>query len=790
MPAFLQAERPMRVATPLGKDVLLLVGFNGQEGISRPYQFELDVLAENEWDLPFDRLLGQKVTVDLLTNAGKRRFFNGICSRITQGGRDRVFTSYRLEIVPQFALLARRTQSRIFQHLSVPDILKQVLNGLDVNYEIQGTFHPRDYVVQYRESDFAFASRLMEDEGIFYFFTHAVDGHKMVVANTSQSHPDLPEASKLVFEEVVGGERQEDRVFEWRKTQELRSGKVTLFDHCFELPHLHLEADRTIPETVQVGKVPHKQRLGGNDKLELFDFPAGYAGRFDGIGKGGAEQPDELKKIFEDNGRTAGIRIQQEAVRGLVVEGLSTCRQLVSGHKFTLSRHFNADGAYLVTAVEHHAVLTGDFRSGEEGEFSYDNRFTCIPLAQAFRPQRTTAKPCVPGTQTAVVVGPKGQEIFTDKYGRIKVQLHWDRHGKNNADSSCWVRVAQFWAGKRWGASFWPRVGQEVIIDFLEGDPDQPICIGSVYNSDQMPPYLGNGLDPKHPNDNKLCGVKSNSTPGGQGYNEWRFDDTAGKEQVFIHAQNAMDMRVCGSSMESVGGSRHLTVGGEHNGCKMGDQNEMVYGNKHLHVHGNQVGHVEGNQQLYVGPAEGGGNQDVVIEKEQHELIGTDRHVRVKGSSFEKVDNFMHLKVLEGLVEQAKNLDVDILEEHRTHCQKLMLYASNLMSVLGHNSLALKSNGQIRLTAPVIVIDATETLWLQGAGSRIRVDGDGVKLDGPAVEANANPVDSVQKVPAFGDDSADFVLSLPVDPVEAAKAAPTKPTPADSSKSGQKSAPG
>src|SRR5262249_13129567 len=215
-----------------------LVGLTGHEAISQLFSFQLDVLAENKTEVPFDKLLGQKISVDIALGASnKRRYWSGICNRVTQGMRDFEFTSYRLEVLPQFGLLTKRAPSRIFQHINVPDILKKVLDGLDVTYEIQGTFHPRDFCVQYRETDFNFASRLMEEEGIYYFFKHSAGGHQMVVANTPQSHPSLPEQSTLTFEELAGGGREEDRVTEWHKVQELRSGKYTLWDHCFELPY-------------------------------------------------------------------------------------------------------------------------------------------------------------------------------------------------------------------------------------------------------------------------------------------------------------------------------------------------------------------------------------------------------------------------------------------------------------------------------------------------------------------------------------------------------------------------
>jgi type VI secretion system secreted protein VgrG len=520
------------VATPLGRDALLITGLTGSEGISQLFRFQLDLLAENGREVAFDKLLGQKATVSLALGGGKQRYWSGIVSRLSQGMRDHSFTSHRAEMVPQLWLLTRRVQSRIFQHLSVTDILKQVLQGLDVSFEIRGTFHPRDYCVQYRESDFDFASRLMEEEGIYYYFRHTAAGHQLVLGNTPHGHPELPEQSQLLFDEVRGGVRPEGRITEWEKVQELRSGKVTLWDHCFELPGKHLEADKVIQESVAVGTVSHKLKVAGNERLELYDYPGGYAQRFAGIGSGGSARPAELPKIYEDNKRTADIRMQQEALAGLVIQGAGSCRQLVSGHRFTLARHFNADGQYLITGVEHDVRLGDPTRSGDGVALTYQNRFTCIPLALPYRPPCVTARPRVQGTQTAVVVGPPGEEVFTDKYGRVKVQFHWDRQGKHDADSSCWVRVGAPWAGKRRGLIHIPMVGDEVIVDFLEGDPDRPIIVGSVFNAESMPPW-------ELPANRTVSGYK-----GRTGSNFLKVEDKAPNEKYHLNAENNLEVSV------------------------------------------------------------------------------------------------------------------------------------------------------------------------------------------------------------------------------------------------------
>jgi type VI secretion system secreted protein VgrG len=586
MPTYTQANRPLAVATPLGDDVLLLVGFSGQESISQLFNFHLDLLAENDADIAFDKLLGERVAIVLRLNDDKSRYFNGICNRVSQGHRDHDFTYYRMEVVPQLWFLTRRAQSRIFQHISVPDILKKVFAGIDVSFELRGTFQPRDFCVQYRETDFNFASRLMEEEGIYYFFKHTAGGHQMVLANTPQSHPDVPEMNKLIYEEIVGGVREEMRVHKWEKVQELRSGKYTLWDHCFELPHKHLEAEEPILPNVQVGTVQHKLQVGNNDKLEIYDYPGAYAQRFDGIDKGGGEQSGELQKIFEDNKRVVKIRMQQEALPSVVIQGGSNCRNVVSGHKFTLERHFDANGQYVLTSIQHSARLTGDYRSGDS-KFDYENHFTCIPFAIPFRPLLTTPRPVVQGTQTAVVVGPPGEEIFVDKYGRVKVQFHWDRESKANADSSCWVRVAQNMAGIRWGSAFWPRIGHEVVVDFLEGDPDQPIIVGSVYNASEMPPY-------KLPDQKtKTVIFKSNSSKGGGGFNEFRVEDKKGKEQIFINAERNKDIRVKNDLYQTVGNESHYIT--------QKDQLEQIGGDRHQHVKGDQNEKVDGTISITAG---------------------------------------------------------------------------------------------------------------------------------------------------------------------------------------------
>ena len=605
MPTYSQRGRLMTISTSLDEDALLIQELVGQEAISALFHFRLDLLAENITEIPFDKLLGQKVTVLLeLPDAIDVRYFSGIASRIVRGTRGQEFTNYQLEIVPELWLLTKKFQSRIFQKMSVPDILQEVLRGLNVKYNLQGSYEPRVYCVQYRETDFNFASRLMEEEGIFYFFTHSEDGHEMVVSDHFGAYPDVPCESKIIYESIQGQYRDEDRILSFSKTQEIRSGQVTLFDHSFELPHKHLDVNETmIDGTIAVGDVKHILKVGPTAQLEIYDYPGGYAKRFDGT----------PGKILADGERTADIRMQSEECNAVVMEGEGTCRQFTSGHKFELERHFSDNGEYVLTGVSHSCRQDLQFRShGEQSgdTIDYTNQFRCIPRAVPFRPLRTAVRPVVHGTQTAVVTGPAGEEIHTDKYGRIKVQFHWDRAGSGDEQSSCWVRVATPWAGKGWGMFTLPRVGQEVVVDFLEGDPDRPLVVGSVYNADHMHAY-------DLPAEQTKSYLKSLSSKGGKGFNEIRFEDKKSSEQVFLHGEKDLEIRIKNDRKEWIGRDRHL----------------MVKRDKFEHIE--RDSHAD-------------------IKRDYIEKIGRDHHIEVAGKEAIKVTGSHSMKVQGDVIEEFK----------------------------------------------------------------------------------------------------------------------------------------
>ena len=641
MADYKQTNRQMSVTTSLGADKLLLIGFEGSDQMSCLSAYRLDLAAANG-NAPailFDKLLGEEFLVTMWIEnpdpngvARTERTFRGLCREFSQGARDKEFTYYQAEIVPQLWLTTRTAQSRIFQQISVPDILKKILAGYKVTYQLEGTFEKREYCVQYRETDFNFISRLMEEEGIFYFFKNTASGHELVIANSIPAHPDVPGATKVQYNVEEGGHVAQRHVHEWVKKQQVRSGKYTLWDQSFHRPGHDFESKKNTLVSIPVGKVTHKLDAGGNSKFEIYDFPGEFAQRFDGIDKGGGEQGGELGKITPDGARTVGLRMQAETLAGLIIEGSSNCNQFTAGHKFILEKHFDAEGSYLITGVHHRAQGGNSYRSGIDAPFVYSNNFTCIPKDLPFRPQRTTPKPIITGVQTAIVVGPPGEEIFTDKFGRVKVMFPWDRGSLADANSSCWLRVGTSWAGKQWGAMQIPRIGHEVIVQFIEGDPDAPIIIGSVYNAGAMPPY-------KLPDEKTKSTVKSNSSKGGGGFNEIRFEDKKGSEQVFFHAEKDHDSRVKEVSKEWIGKNKHLIV--------IKDQFEEVKGDKHLTVKGDQSEKVNGTVSLNVKSdlqQKVGGTQALDVSSDIHLKAGANVVIEAGSSITLKVGgNFIHI---------------------------------------------------------------------------------------------------------------------------------------------------
>lgn len=601
-----QAGRRLTINTPLGPDALLVDSLVGVEALSQPFQFDVQLLSPDE-AVRFDSIVGKGITLTLIQADGSERYWNGVVSRFSQGPRERLVTRYYATVVPWLWLLTRTADCRIFQKKKVPDILEQIFTDLgfkksdDFEMRLYGSFVERDYCVQYRETDFNFVSRLMEEEGIYYFFSHEQNKHTLILTNDPAGHKPCPAQSKFRFIPNPGQNRPEDSITEWTKIQEFRPESYSVTDYNFETPSSSLAVS-----------VP------GRKKFDIYDYPGEY-----------------LKRDEGDS--VARVRMQEQSSRGVVIQGSSDCRAFTSGFSFELTDHYRQEfnGQYVLTGVRHSANQGGygATSNGAGADISYTNSFECIPASVTYRPQRVTPQPFVQGCQTAVVVGPGGEEIYTDQYGRVKVQFHWDREGKRNENSSCWVRVSYPWAGKGWGAIHIPRIGQEVVVDFLEGNPDCPIIIGRVYNAEAMPPF---GL----PGQAVVSGIKSDSTKGGGGNNEISMDDTKGNELINVHAQYDQQKKVEHDERVNVGNDRTEEVGNDEKITIGHDRTEEVKNNENITIGNDRTEEVKNNESIKIGvdrTEKVGSNEKISIGSNRTEDVGSNETISIGADRTESV---------------------------------------------------------------------------------------------------------------------------------------------------------
>lgn len=576
MNSYTQVGKPMRLKTPLPDDTLMIERLVGEEAVSEPYTIHLDLLSTDS-AVDAAKLLRKPVSVAIDLEAGGQRFFHGVVRRFVQLGRADGLVSYRAEVVPWLWFLSLTSNCRIFQQKSVPDIVKQVLKDMgvaDVKLNLTGKYAARDYCVQYRESDLAFISRLMEEEGIFYFFDHEAGKHTLVLADAPSAVTVGP-VSKLRMAVNADGNVLTDVITSLEVDSEVVSGKVTLVDY-------NDTQTKRMESSVAGG-------AKGTEAYRRFDYPGKFA-------------------AVDEGDRLARLRLEESESLSFVVNGATNYRGLRSGQKVEVVEHYRRDvnQPYHVLSATHDGT-EGGYRS-QDGEpaFSFGTMFEAIPHPTPFRPAQVTPKSIVHGTQTAVVVGPAGEEIYVDKYGRVKVQFFWDQAGKKDEMSSCWVRVSSVWAGKTWGAIHVPRIGQEVVVDFLEGDPDRPIIVGRVYNGEQMPPY-------DLPANSTQSGVKSRSAKGGSSanFNEFRFEDKKGSEQVFLHAEKNFDLEVEKDETHWVGHDRTRTVDHDEIVHVKHDRTETVDNNETITIHGLRAVTVDKDDTVTVKS----GNRSVVVQQ-------------------------------------------------------------------------------------------------------------------------------------------------------------------------------
>lgn len=537
-------RRIVSIKTSLPAEKLFVRTATITEQLGKPFQMDVDLLSTDE-NLNFDDLLGSEATVTVLKRDDSPRHFHGFIASFEQVGQLGKFETYRARVVPWLWFLSRAADCAIFQNKSAPVIVKEILSKhgfTDVEDKLTKPYRVRDYCVQYRETDLNFVQRLLEEEGIYYYFRHTSSLHTLVLADAYSAHETVPGYETIEYRPPSEhGQRYEDCVNDWHLTRNIQPGKYVVTDYDFTKPRAPLQT-----QSVESRTVP-------KSNFEMFDFPGKYSALAEG---------DHYAKV-----RLESLQAEYEKV-----QGAGNARGLATGSFFKLKAHPRRDQnrEYLVVSATHR-LDAGDYETGdEENVEAYRCSFEAIDSQRPFRPAQTAVATRVSGPQTAVVVGPSGEEIWTDPYGRVKVKFHWDRDPNRDESSSCWIRVSQTWAGKSWGSVAVPRIGQEVIVDFLEGDPDQPMITGCVYNQTNMPPF-------KLPAAGVVMGFKSQTHKGG-GYNELSMDDTAGSQKFTLHAQHDLNATVQNNETHTVkSGNRAMTI-------ESGTNTETVKGSSTLTV--------------------------------------------------------------------------------------------------------------------------------------------------------------------------------------------------------------
>lgn len=646
--ALKQESRLLAIDTALGADVLGVRSISIQEQISRLFQIEAELSSENA-EVVFDQVVGNNATIRLNVGQNETRYFNGFVSRFVQVANQGGYAHYRATLVPWLWFLTRTADCRIFQDKTIPEIIEEVFKGHGFNdYQINlsGTYAKWDYCVQYRETDFNFVSRLMEQEGIYYFFQHKDGKHTLVLADSISAHNPFPGYDEITFHELEKGAPGREVITDWVMEKEVQPGAYALNDFDFEKPKASLISSANVT------------RQHGAANFEVYDYPGEYVELSVG---------EQLTQARLDE-----LQTQHEVLRGQ-----ASARGLAAGCTFTLKGHprQNQNREYLITGVSLQAEA-GEYASsgaGQGGGEFFSCSFTAMDKAQQFRPARLTPKPVVQGPQTAIVVGKSGEEIYTDKYGRVKVIFPWDRYSKADENSSCWIRVAQSWAGKKWGAIYTPRIGQEVIVEFLEGDPDQPIITGRVYNADAMPPY-------ELPGKATISTLKSNSSKGGAGFNEIRFEDKKGEEQIFIHGEKNVDIRIKNDAFEWIGNNTHLVVKKD------------------------QIEHVENNR-------------DETVDADHMEKIGKDRHLKIVGKEAKAVDGSQSLTVKGDVIEVFKaNHSEQVTTDYYLKADNICIEAmTNLTLKVGQTTLAMEAGGLGIKTTGEIKIESTGPMEIKAS---------------------------------------------------------------------------
>jgi type VI secretion system secreted protein VgrG len=680
----------MEIVTPLGEDVLLFHTMSAREEMSRLFEYQLDLLSARD-DINLDEILGKNVTIKLALPSDDTRFYNGFVTRFAEGGTLGRFRRYSATVRPWLWLLTRTSDCRIFQDQTVPEIIKAVFadHGVaDFKFELTSTYRKWTYCVQYRETDFNFVSRLMEHEGIGYHFRHTAGHNTLVLTDSTSLHTAVPGSETLSFVSNVDQIRPElEHIRSWEIAREIQPGVYVHDDYDLERPSVELKTSKALPRTFSLSD------------FEVFDYPGLYTQKSDGE-QYAAVRMDELGSQFE------------------FAQGKTNARGLTVGALLTLEDHPRADQnrEYLIVSASTEMLFENYESLPDPRPTSYSCAFVAMSSSQQFRPRRRTRKPFVQGPQTAFVVGPAGEEIFTDELGRVKVQFHWDRRGGNDQHSSCFIRVSQYWAGKNWGAIHIPRIGHEVIVDFLEGDPDQPIVVGRVYNGTNLPPY-------KLPDNKTQSGVKSRSSLQGtpDNFNEIRFEDLKGKEEINIHAERNLSTSVEADESHSVGHDRSTTIGHDDVLTVKNDRKITVKDGNESHV-------VEkGQRTTKVNLLEKLDAKDI----EHHATA----HVHVIGDGYVSVSSGENgMQVYPGFVKVGTGK----MANHTTwDGAGILMHGEGKVMIEGTSEVQLAVGGNtVTIKGGQIEIKADSQVNVAVGGNSVKVDGGGVTVTGSIIKLN------------------------------------------------------
>lgn len=695
---------------------LSVYSFEIDEGISTLFQIRVQVVSRND-QLDLEQILSQHTSLEIFPiEFGGSRFFNGIVSRVEQGKSIGRFTFYTLTIVPQLYTLTLGKDFRIYQNETVENIIKDVFSRNSIpsdTYEFTlSNPHPeRVYCVQFGETDFHFISRLMEEEGIFYYFEHRASSHKLVISDSATVHHPLADGSALEFREES---HQSAPVSRFNIARQTVVGGLHIRDFDFKRPVLELVGPANEGEAA---------------RCEVYEYPGGF------------QEP-------EYGNHLAQIRLEAYQCRARQANGASNHQMLTPGYLFHLAGHdrseFNIE--YLLLSVKHSGKqpqILEEFSNREHGH--YGNSFVAIPSLIQYRPRRRHKKPRIQGVQTAIVVGPPGEEIHTDEFGRIKVQFHWDRLGIHDDNSSCWIRVSQSSAGARWGSMFIPRIGQEVIIDFINGDPDNPIVTGCVYHGTNRPPY-------ELPAEKTKSTIKTNSTSGGGGSNEIRFEDKAGEEEIYIHGQKDLDILVENDKTQEIKGSETASIGGDRRKTIHGDQFETVKKNQETSIEGNLTETVSQNKSTTMGLNENkevignksekvGGNKSQLVTVNSAETIGAAKELTIGGAYQVSVGGALNETVGASKSEEIVGAKTEIVGAQKTETvkgerkltvgKKYKLDVAEEISITnGSSSITMTQDGKIE-------IKGTDLSFSTAAG-KIEIDPGGIiTIKGAMVKINS-----------------------------------------------------